>query len=275
MERFTRRAPTDWTSPLGKDFLGGNAHVKTIANPRIIHFIYSAHYPVYFESRYSINENGGVATWCNIPPTAEKIVTNHYNTKSQEEYKIKHNRGRADILDKDIYYLEEEFKNFDRNEIFDDGILKYRNKRAKNFRLPDNSHADERLFDALAKNLSPTLLPNTPQEFYAGKMETFLTCRAVSAYLQKKLTDATPAKFFEEAALVAILKSLKSMTFADARLLLSELPELLTLPYPVVDDLRKACIQFIPLMMNVMRLNNSWLNYVELDYIQRLLKIQK
>lgn len=263
LERFNRCASS------------ANKHVKIITNPRMVNFSTNPHYADYFEGAYSVNENGGVVTGpFNEPATAEKIVINHYQTKSREEYLIKRNRGRADILDNDVY-LDEDFKNFDRNDEFDDGILKYRDERAKVYQPPDNSHADERLFDALAKNLSPTLLPNTPQEFYAGKMETFLTCRAVSAYLQKKLTDATPAKFFEEAALVAILKSLKSMTFADARLLLSELPELLTLPYPVVDDLRKACIQFIPLMMNVMRLNNSWLNYVELDYIQRLLKIQK
>ena len=36
------------------------------------------------------------------------------------------------------------------------------------------------------KNLSPTLFPNTPPQFYAGKLEMFLTCRAVAAYLKNR-----------------------------------------------------------------------------------------
>ena len=161
------------------------------------------------------------------------------------------------------------------NDEFDDSILKYRAERAKNFRLPDKSRADERLFNALAENLSPTLLATTPPQFYAGKMETFLTCRAVAAYLQTKLTDAAPAKFFEEAAIKAILKSIGQMSFADARLLLTELPALLMLNYPVVDLLRKACIQFIPRMTEPFHLSNRWSEIIELEYIQRLLQIQK
>ena len=262
LERFNRCASS------------ANKHVKIITNPRMINFSTNPHYADYFEGAYSVNENGGVVTGSfNEPATAEKIVINHYHTKSREEYVAKVQRGNADHVDN--RYNMKDFEPRDRNEKFDDGILKYREERAKVYQPPDNSHTDERVFDALAKNLSPTLMPNTPSEFYAGKMETFLTCRAVAAYLQTKLTDAAPAKFFEEAAIKAILKSIGQMSFADARLLLSELPNLLRLSYPVVEELRGACIQFIPLMMNVMRLNNSWLNYVELDYIQRLLKIQK
>ena len=272
LERFTRRASKDWT-PNGM----GNAHVKTIANLRKINFTYNSHYVNYFEGAYSINENCNVVDGpFNEPTTTEKMVINHYFTKSKEEYLIKHNRGDVSTLRKDVY-LEEDFKNFDRNEEFDDGILKYREERAKVYQPPDNSHADERLFNALVANLSPTLLPNTPPEFYAGKMETFLTCRAVAAYLTKKLTDAAPAKLFEEASLVAILRTLASggINFADARLLISELPNLLTLPYPVINELRGACLNIIPQLMNVMRLSNSWIYYVELDYIQRLLQLLK
>ena len=93
-------------------------------------------------------------------------------------------------------------------------------------------------------NLSPTLLPTTLPEFYAGKIETFLTCRAVAAYLQTKLPNDVPLKFFEEASLKATLRTLASgsLTFADARLLIRELPKLLRLPYPVVNDLRNAAL---------------------------------
>ena len=131
----------------------------------------------------------------------------------------------------------------------------------------------KKFLPALAANLSPALLPNIPQDFYAGKMETFLTCRAVAAYLKTKLTDTTPAEFYEEAALRAVLKSLSSgASMADARLLISELPNLLTLPYPVVEELRNTCLNIIQQMLDVMRLNNRWMDFAELDYVKRLLK---
>ncbi len=169
-------------------------------------------------------------------------------------------------------YNMKAFDLYDRNEEFDDGILKYRDDRKKIYQPPDKSHAVERMFNALVKNLSPTLLPTTPPEFYRGKMETFLTCRAVSSMLKSKLVDDAPAKFFEEASIKAIIKAFNGMSFADALLLIRELPDLLSLPYPAVKDLCAAVINIIPQLMNVMHLNNMWKDFVELDYLQRLLK---
>ena len=116
-------------------------------------------------------------------------------------------------------------------------------------------------------------MPNTPPEFYSGKLETFLTCRAVAAYLKTKLTDDTPAKFFEKASLVGILRSLIGMSFADARLFVRELPNLLNLPYPEAKDLHTAAAHIVPQMMNTMRINSMWREFVETDYINDLLKI--
>ena len=266
LERFTRRAKSDWT-PDGM----GNAHVKTIANPRKISHMTIPHFAFYFEGTQAVNENGkAVSSAFNNPVTAEKIVINHYSLKSREEYIKKVSRGRADTAT--VEYEMKNFDSFDRNDEFDDGILKYRDERAKIYQPPDKSHADERLLNALVKNLSPTLFADTPPNFCAGKMETFLTCRAVADYLKTRLTDDTLAKFFEEAALKAIQESFNGASFADVRLLLSELPSLLSLPYSCVKDLRGACLQIIPQMMNVLRMNSLWREFVELDYLQRLIK---
>ena len=250
----------------------GNCYVKNIVDPRKIKFFHDPHTMNYFEGLYGVDETSEpVEGSIPVPIAADKIVVNHYYVKSREEYVEKVTRGSAARINNQKKL--EWFSLNDHNEDFDDGILKYREERAKNFQPPDKSHANERLFAALAKNLSPTLLPNTPQDFYAGKIETFLTCRAVAAYLRMRLTDEAPAKFFEETSLKALLKAVKVGTsFADMQLLLSESPELLILPYPVVEELREACLYIIPQMMNVMHLNNRWQDYVELDYIQRLLK---
>ena len=264
LERFTQRAPNDWC--------GANKHVKTIANPRKINFLGSPHFPTYFEGSYSVNENGGVVpSYLNYPITTEKIVINHYHCKSREEYRIR----KSFFLSPGASFarFDKQFDAHDRNEEFDDGILRYRAARAKTYQPPNKSRANERLLNALMTNLSPTLLPTTSTDFYRGKMETFLTCRAVSSYLKTKLADDTPAKFFEEASLKAILKSFfGGMSLADARLFLREMPELLSLPYPVVKDVRQATINLIPQLMNTFHLNNMWRDYVELEYLQRLLK---
>lgn len=233
LERFTRCSK------------GISLVVKSIANPRKIACFTrkGVHNMAYFTNCFCVDENLGlVKSFKPTPATAKIIVINHYQCKSLEEYLIKIKRGDAVFPDKiirtlDVFKKQQLSKNF----TFDDGILKYRNERAKVYHPPDNSHVDERLLSALERNLSPTLSTDTPIEFYEGKIETFLTCRAVASYLQTKLSDTAQVKLYEEAALKAILKSLQTRyTFADAGLLVQELPTLLKLPYPVVEELRKV-----------------------------------
>lgn len=265
LERFTRCTTQD-------DSYFNKAY-KTILNPRKVNFIPSAHYAIYFEELYAINELGDIVKDSYTQTASlKKIALNHYRTKSREEYFQKASRGCATNLDTG-FYTKNLFDKYDRNDVFDDSILKYRDERTKIFKPRDLSRTDERLLNVLMINLSPTLVPTTPQNFFVGKMETFLTCRAVATYLKTKLPDDTPAKFFEEAALKAISKSFVNMSFADVRLFLRELPNLLSLPYPIAEDIRKAALSIIPQILNTLRLNYMFKDYVELDYIQDLLKI--
>ena len=122
--------------------------------------------------------------------------------------------------------------------------------------------------DALIKNLS---------YFASGaavknSLETALTCRAVSSYLREKFPDDDRLKIFERTSLAAVVNSIDTLKFSDAHLLLSELPNLLSLPYPIVEELRGASIQVIAKLMDFMRENECWKEFVELDYLQQLLK---
>ena len=257
LERFTRRAPADWVVPIpNRDIPGGNAQVKTVADPRRIYFFTSAHFPIYYEGNYSINEIGGVVlSYCNEPVTASKIVINHYNAKSREEFLTKVNKGRAG---KASGYLNLDwFDMYNRNEVFDDGILRYRAARADKFSLENDNEKFRHVKDALTK----ILLRYADGETF--DLETALTCRAASNYLREKL--------YEEASLAAILKSLDGLKLSDVRLLLSELPELLKLPYPVVNDLRGASIQIISQTMNFMREKEFWKDFSDLEHMRRLL----
>ncbi|MBR3748194.1 MAG: glycosyltransferase family 92 protein, partial [Selenomonadaceae bacterium] len=259
LERFTRRAPNDWAP----DNLGNN-RVKTIANPRKTEFVTNPHYPTYFGDFFSVNENGAAVTEeNNFPVTVEKIAVNHYYTKSREEFARKIWRGRTDIFfnacDMKL------FDSYDRNEIFDDGILKYRAARAQNFSLPDEDERLRRVAETLTRILSA---------YSAGEkisLETALTCRALSACLYEKFPDKR-WKICEEASLAAILNSSEGLSLDDGYILVRELPPLLYLPYPAAKYLREVAVQIIRQLMERMRTNKRWKYYFELDYLMDILK---
>lgn len=274
LERFTQRAPVDWIVPIPhRDIPGGNAQVKIVADPRRIYFFTSAHFPIYFEGCYSVNELGGrVDSYCNEPVTAEKIALNHYNVKSREEHGRKVARGRADkggVADVDVganCIDASWFDMYDRNEVFDDGILRYRAARAKNFLFEEEALRINRVTKALTETLSAYA------EGEVFDLETALTCQAASSYLRRKFRSNERLKIYEEASLAAILNSLDGLKFADVQLLLSELPNLLSLPYPAVKELRDASIQIISRTMDFLRENEIWKDFADLDSLRRLLK---
>ena len=235
LERFTQRAPSDWT-PDG----GGNAHIKTIANPRMINTFLNPHFPFYLAGVFCVNENGGeVPEAFNAPVMTDKIVVNHYHTKSREEYLLKRGRGRADILGDD--YDDAKFNAHDRNEIFDDGILKYRASRTENFPREGDEQRLARLTYTLKKNLSGAKI----------SVEAALACRALSTYLREKFPDDDIWKFCELSSLSAVLRSLNNFNVVDLQLFLRELPNLLSLPYAVVKELSDVVtLKIVPQIMN-------------------------
>ena len=110
-------------------------------------------------------------------------------------------------------------------------------------------------------------------------MENFLTCRALAAHLKENIFDETAGKFFEEAALNAIYKTISStvIVIPDFHLLMSELPNLLQLRYPVVKNILKLSLNLIKQSKDL-SLQNSLLayykfqKYYEIEYIEKLLQ---
>ena len=130
LERFTRRAGNDFTPDISwaPGLKSGSAAVKTIANPRKIKFFTQPHAPTYFDGCSAINENGNlVQSFSSFPVSTEKIVMNHYHSKSREEYEKKVQRGNADFADNK--YSMKNFSPAAHNKEFDDGILMYQKAR--------------------------------------------------------------------------------------------------------------------------------------------------
>ena len=130
------------------------------------------------------------------------------------------------------------------------------------------------------KTLSPMLKGNVPAEFFEGKLETFLTCLALSTYLKENVLGKERGKILEELSLKAIYFSMTMNIFsADAELLLSELPNILSLKYPEVGEILKICPKVIEQLKNGYKslITNEtrgfWRNFNEYDNLLRLLEV--
>ncbi|MBR1647547.1 MAG: glycosyltransferase family 92 protein [Selenomonadaceae bacterium] len=249
LEKFTRRAPVDNEQ---------NIPVKTVADPRKINFLIYPHHANYFEGLRAVNENGKIVpNHSNNPVTVEKIAVNHYYTKSKEECLKKIQRGRSDIPVNT--YGMQTFEYYNRNEVFDDGILKYR--AARTFTHESRNQKLNRVIETLTQILS-----HAP-----ANLETALTCLALSSYLRENVLPEM--RFCEELSLKKVVELSAQMNFAEASLLLRELPKILRLPYPDVKKIRAACLEIIPQMLPVLREKvGVSRDYIELNYLQDFLR---
>ena len=271
LERFTRRAPSDWIVVKDKDNMTGNVTIKSIVNPRRVECWWSPHYASYFRDFYSVNANGAKTLYISgYPVAADKIVVNHYYTKSREEYETKKlPKGSACFVDNP--YLMEDFNTYDRNEEFDDGILKYRAARADSFTFERAEERLHRVEAALIETLTQRSPFDAPHEFFIGKLETFLTCRAVAELLDVKIGGRSA----EEYALAWIYRTLNqngALTYADLQLFVDVLPDLMTRPFPLAKKTIQAfAAKLLPVMQDAARNFQTWKDYNNLRRLQRLL----
>ena len=263
LERFTRRAEKNFSSMKREEIYSakgeskfGNLLVKTIANPRETSHFYNPHFAVCFNGFQTVNENGRpVEKFFNVPITADKIVVNHYYIKSREEFLTKFNRGRSDI---DAGYHLNVFDRYDINDVFDDDILKYRARRAESFSLEDDATRFRRVEKVLIDTLTAQSPFDASAEFFAGKLETFLTCRKLAELLGTRIGS----KSAEEYALVWIYQTLNTdgaCTYADLQLFVDELPEILSRPFPTTKKiLRLTCDGLIPTFCEALKEKQQW-----------------
>lgn len=280
LERFTRRAPSDW----GSNNENGNVLKKTISNPRLIRYAINPHYAIYFDGKFAVNSNGEyIEPWYgNMPPLSDKIVINHYCTKSKEEYVNRKIPKGSCCMDAD--YSMEWFEAYDHNEVFDDEILSYRAARAANFSLESEEERISRVVTSFIKTLTQYVPEDMPEEFFIGKQETFLTCRALAEKFQMKIGNKS-AEALEEIALVWIYYSLikaKPIERAEVQMFLRALPEILARPLSFREKIKHvACEYIVPGLCealkngDAMTSHEDWTARADWIYIQKLLRLIK
>lgn len=99
--------------------------IKAIINPRLLLEYTCLHQNAV--AGWTIDNNGkklGRAHQTKNPPAYNNLRLNHYFTKSYEEYMAKYRRGTATGQSSE-YRNAEKFKQFDRNEVYDDIMDKY------------------------------------------------------------------------------------------------------------------------------------------------------
>ena len=273
LERFTRRAKSDWTFMNEEEgFQAGNIYIKSIVNPRRVDYPISPHYAVYFPGFTSLN-SAGTKTYRagSHPIAADKIVVNHYYTKSLEEFTVKVNRGSAcrEVNHKKMTM----FQTFDRNEVFDDGILSYRNVRAENFSFESDFDRISRVKKTLVEILTQCSPFDAPQNFFTGKLEIFLTCRALAEFFDVRIGS----KSAEEFALVWIYQTLtqaESLTHAEIFQFLRALPEILARPFPFCRKLKNLTQNVVlPSFCEEQKHLLNWQTRSELLNLQKFLKL--
>ena len=108
MENFKHHAKKTWG-------------VKSIINPRLLVGYRNLH--ANFIAGWTIDNNGkklGRINQTHNPPPYNKLRLNHYYTKSYDEYIARLNRGSATTQTTQSYRSAEKFKEYDRNEVYDD-----------------------------------------------------------------------------------------------------------------------------------------------------------
>ena len=137
------------------------------------------------------------------------------------------------------------------------------------------------MINALIENLAPIFNGvEVPLKFFEGKMETFLTCRALASFLKGNVLDTARAELVEQASLKAVHHTLfTNVSFSDMELLISELPQILPLKYPVVKNICKNCeniiFQLLIILRESVRDNYAWKIWNEYARLNGILNILK
>ena len=136
------------------------------------------------------------------------------------------------------------------------------------------------MINILVQTLTQPLPADDDREFFVGKLETFLTCRAVAEKFQIKIGN----HFAEEIALAWIYRTMikaDPIECSEIQMFLKALPEILSRPFPICKEiLQLAKDNIIPRFCEALKISDiystiyerNWKLCSDLLYIQQLLR---
>ena len=257
LNSFLHRAKDDFIS---------HYTVKSIVNPRLAVYFENPHYALYYPGDYAIDETGKcVQRYFDDTNPCQYLVLNHYATKSRNEWLNRHSQPAAD--DARPVNDEEIFRNNDRNEVFDNAIVRYRNSRVqphvdylaeqKKYRIESIDRMAGILAEGGTKNYR---LEEMLQSFYAcGKVLEDYLSRQEQRTLRKRLADRILRK--------------KDLSIEEAYLLIDSLPDISSTGDDFWSQHRGEIVDFVKRTSSVMNRYavSSRERYIY-DYLARLLR---
>ena len=134
----------------------------------------------------------------------------------------------------------------------------------------------QRVSQAVQKNLFPKNPQNVSEDFFKGKLKTFLICLAVSEKYKLKFTNEKTT--FSEYALHNIYQALQySPQLEEFFLLMSALPDILKMPYEIKENIRQICLNMFPNLIEILRTQTSFrdmaYDWARIVHIKDLLKM--
>ena len=136
----------------------------------------------------------------------------------------------------------------------------------------------ERYYKILEEILLPAVREiDSSDEKFQGKLEIFLTCRALAGHLRRLYPKDNRGKFLEEASLRLINRThLTVLNYAETMMMLNSLPPILSLPYPIVADVQQNCVSFVRQIMENQRVSLQWEEFVDMgNYLELLLAFNR
>ena len=102
-----------------------NHIIKTLCNPRLVHYYISPHYPQYRLGAISVDSTGSHRSkgWFCRDLTFKNLRLNHDYCKSEEDYKIKTSRGLGDRAGS---YDMSKYDKMNCNDVHDESMLAYK-----------------------------------------------------------------------------------------------------------------------------------------------------
>ena len=266
IERFIHRSDLEFMA---------NKFSKTIVNPRRIRLMSNPHFARFLPSAVCMDEFGNFIDQM-TPDTGilESIQVNHYMTKSKEEYIKKRERGRADDIEK---HLEEEFKEYDRNNIEDTGLrdkwrIMRQDPKTPRMQNADPSIHDERLIlNNVLEMLAPVINGNPRDEDLRGQIEKFTTCFGLIRNFE--IISQQEKDYLEDVSLKAVKLAIQSNVIRAYNILLLfyMMPDLIESKSKHAWEIIRLCQTLIPKLKPLMRSYNDMECYVDMRYWERLL----